>query len=84
MIPPRGHGVAPRVTEASQRSLRVRLVFFVVLCVESPYPAAAVFSGYFYLSWKYQPPQVQEGFPDEKCNSREARREAPLLLVPRN
>ena len=49
MIPPRGHGLAPRVAEAAESSLGLRLFFFffVVLHVESPYPAEAVFSEHF-------------------------------------
>ena len=58
--------------------------FFDVLCVEFPYPVAAVFSEYVYLPWEYQPPQAQEGRLDEEYDSKEARREVPLLSVTSN
>ena len=43
MIPPRGHGVAPRVTEAAECSLGFGFFFFF-LYVESRSPVVAVFS----------------------------------------
>ena len=42
MILPCGQGIALRVAEAAECSLGLRF-FFVVLYVESTYPAAAVF-----------------------------------------